>query len=78
MKTDRNDRTTAAAAELRCNAEVKLRAGSAGGQPHRTEEETQRLLHELEVHRIELEMQNMELRQARDEADVKRPCTTET
>ena len=31
---------------------------------------TQRLLHELEVHRIELEMQNAELQKTRDELEV--------
>ncbi|GAC1447429.1 MAG: hypothetical protein PVSMB11_08780 [Desulfuromonadaceae bacterium] len=37
--------------------------------PPRTEEETQKLVHELDVHRIELEMQNLELCQARDEVE---------
>ena len=35
----------------------------------RTEVDAQRLLHELEVHQIELEMQNHELQLARDEAE---------
>jgi len=37
--------------------------------PH-TEADARRLVHELEVHQIELEMQNVELRQARDEVEA--------
>ena len=58
------------AAELRRHAEERLRTKTAALHPPRTEEETQRLVHELEVHQIELEMQNAELRQARDEVET--------
>ena len=53
------------AAELRRNAEEKL-AQQASALPL-SEMDTQRLLHELQVHQIELELQNGELRKA-DEA----------
>ena len=57
-------------AELRRRAEDLLRVKTAEARPPRTEAESQRLLHELEVHRIELEMQNAELRQAREEVET--------
>jgi PAS domain-containing protein len=57
-------------AELRRRAEELLRAKTVEARPPRTEAESQRLLHELEVHRIELEMQNAELRQAREEVET--------
>jgi PAS domain S-box-containing protein len=55
-------------AELRSRAEERLKR--SGPRPHagKTEAEQARLAHELEVHQIELEMQNEELRQAH--ADV--------
>jgi hypothetical protein len=57
-------------AELRrCAEEELLRLKKAEAHSPRTEAESQRLLHELEVHQIELEMQNAELSQARDEAE---------
>jgi signal transduction histidine kinase len=58
-------------AELRRRAEAqlreqkKLKAGVA-----KTGADSRRLLHELQVHQIELEMQNAELRQARNELEV--------
>jgi len=57
------------AVELRRHAEKRLRANPVEQLPLRTEETMQKLVHELEVHQIELEMQNTELRQARDEVE---------
>jgi PAS domain S-box-containing protein len=53
-------------AELRRLAEERLGENAGSARPPRTEAESLRLLHELEVHQIELEMQNEELRQARE------------
>ena len=59
------------AGELRARAEERLRArqeaASVGGGP---EADALRLLHELQVHEIELELQNAELARARDELEA--------
>jgi PAS domain S-box-containing protein len=68
MKKARN--TSADAAELRRRAEDRLRAAAAKRTPARTETDTQRLVHELQVHQIELEMQSEELWQSRAEAEA--------
>ena len=56
--------------ELRQQAEEKLNTRRKKASPlFTTEADTQRLLHELQVHQIELEMQNEELVRARAEAE---------
>jgi PAS domain S-box-containing protein len=55
-------------AELRRRAEVLL-GKETGTGPLGTEEEPLKLRHELQVHQVELEMQNAELRLARDELE---------
>ena len=56
------------ASEMRFLAEERFEK-KIGLPPLRTEGEMQGIVHELEVHQIELEMQNTELRQARDEVE---------
>ena len=67
--------------ELRRRAEARLRdqrkgpRSKAGDQPRkgsgsRSAADTLRMLHELEVHQIELEMQNAELQKARDDMEA--------
>jgi len=68
MKKDKTP--SADAAELRRRAEARLRADKVKGVPARAEADSQRLVHELQVHQIELEMQNEELRRSRAEVEA--------
>jgi PAS domain S-box-containing protein len=58
------------AAELRRRAETRLRKQHRSTAPPRTDADTQRLVHELQVHQVELEMQNAELQGARDQMEA--------
>jgi transcriptional regulator with GAF, ATPase, and Fis domain len=71
--TDHKDLSNviSSAKQLRQRAEQQLQASEALRGTPRTEVDTQRLLHELEVHQIELEMQNLELKQAWEELENK-------
>ena len=60
------------AADLRRHAEEQLSAKTAELHQPRTEADMRRLLHELQVHQVELEMQNEELRRAREELELSR------
>ena len=66
--TKRNG-TPVKAAELRLRAEARLKGQQAPPPPPRTEADTKRLLHELQVHQIELELQNTELQEARNKIE---------
>jgi PAS domain S-box-containing protein len=71
---NRKPNLSVAAAELRRRAETRLRERqrtqrSEAGDP-RSATDTRRLLHELQVHQVELEMQNAELQEARDRMEV--------
>ena len=68
MKPDR-PQWTVDAAELRRRAEAFLQSRPAGRAVPDTPANRQRLLHELQVHQIELELQNEELRQAQSHVE---------
>ena len=70
MKNEKS--TSTETAELRRCAETRLRSKAAGENLPRTEADMRRLLHELQVHQVELEMQNEELRRAREELELSR------
>lgn len=56
--------------KLRRLAEEYLLTKKSQSNPLRTKKATQRLVHELEVHQVELEMQNAELIQARNDVET--------
>ncbi|MBC8126514.1 MAG: PAS domain S-box protein, partial [Gloeobacteraceae cyanobacterium ES-bin-144] len=70
-------KTPDARTDLRRRAELGTSKRKSKMSEPKTEIDSQRLLHELEVHQIELEMQNAELRLARDEAESVREKYTE-
>ena len=58
------------AAELRHRADARLQSQKPAANAARSAHETQRLLHELQVHQIELELQNEELRNSRAQLEA--------
>jgi len=69
MQMQKKPNLTAAAAEMRRRAEARLRGRYEKPGRARPDADTERLIHELEVHQIELEMQNEELEKARREVE---------
>jgi PAS domain S-box-containing protein len=66
------DKILPATADLRRHAEDRLCEQTNTLHPPRSEEDTKRLVHELEVHQIELEMQNAELKRSQEELELSR------
>ncbi|MCX6928001.1 MAG: histidine kinase [Verrucomicrobia bacterium] len=65
-----NSNTSAVAGELRRHAEAKLKERRKPAALPQTNADTKRLVHELQVHQVELELQNAELSRARTEAEA--------
>ncbi|MBN1829680.1 MAG: sigma 54-interacting transcriptional regulator [Deltaproteobacteria bacterium] len=65
-----NNKASVATTNLRRRAEDRLGEKTADLRPSRIEEDAKRLVHELEVHQIELEIQNAELKRAHDELEL--------
>lgn len=69
MSKDKGHKPLSTTDQIRCQAEARLRAKREARPSQVNLAEARRLLHELEVHQIELEMQNAELSQTRDELE---------
>ena len=66
------DKKLSAAEKLRRHAEDRLGEKKDELHPTLTGEDPQRLVHELDVHHLELEMQNEELKRSQDELELSR------
>ena len=69
MENDKEANLIQLATELRQQAEERLRAESEELSPPRSVDATQRLVHELGVYQIEMEVQNTELRRVQQELE---------
>ncbi len=72
METANSCQSAAETTTLRRQAEERLKSEAVNLQKARTIDDTQRIIHELEVHQIELEMQNEELCQIQEEVLLSR------
>jgi two-component system, cell cycle sensor histidine kinase and response regulator CckA len=70
--TENDANSNLSASTLRRRAEAKLKAAEAQTPARLSPEETQPVLHELQVHQIELELQNEELRRMQAELEASR------
>ncbi|SJZ80703.1 PAS domain S-box-containing protein [Trichlorobacter thiogenes] len=77
MKTDNDKRFVPTSDELRHNAEERLRQTTGNVDSSGPQEDPLRTLHQLQVHQIELEMQNEELLRAQDELERSRTIFSE-
>ncbi len=77
MENDTDKKLPSDAVELRSQAEERLSEKTNELYQPRTTEDTQRLVHELAVHQVELEMQNEELLQAQQEIELSRDTYVE-
>ena len=65
----KKEKGTSKGAGLRSRAEERLKRDKKMAAPMLPEADTRRMVHELQVHQIELELQNEELKQAREELE---------